>query len=314
MHIPDGYLDARTALATATLAAAGVALALRSAERHLPPRRVPLIGLTAAFVFAAQLLNFPVLGGTSGHLMGAVLAAVLLGPAAAVLVMTAVLVLQALVFADGGITTLGANLFNMALVAPVAGHGVYRLTIRLAGNTSRGRLAATAFAAWCSTLLASAACAAELALSHTAAWDVVFPAMTGIHMLIAVGEALITTLVVRTILIERPGLVGDQAGSIRTPMPGGVVVQGILVAIVLAAAIAPFACSWPDGLEKVASTLGFEHKATRPLLTTPFADYRIPWIVSPAFSTAVAGAAGTLLAFFAAHLLARRLARNEAAK
>ena len=124
MHIPDGFLDARTAVATGVLATAGLGLALAGVRRTVPPRRIPLIGLAAAFVFAAQMLNFPVAGGTSGHLIGAVLAAVLLGPSAAVLVMSAVLILQCLMFADGGVTALGANLFSMALVAPAVGYGI----------------------------------------------------------------------------------------------------------------------------------------------------------------------------------------------
>ena len=124
MHVPDGFLDARTLAATAGLAVVGLGLALREVRRNLPPRRVPLIGLAAAFVFAAQMLNFPVAAGTSGHLIGAALAAVLLGPAAAIVAMTAVLLLQALMFADGGITALGANVLNLAVIAPLAAHGV----------------------------------------------------------------------------------------------------------------------------------------------------------------------------------------------
>ncbi|MDR7465106.1 MAG: energy-coupling factor ABC transporter permease, partial [Armatimonadota bacterium] len=126
MHIPDGFLDTPTAIAGGVLAAAGLGLALRTVRRTLPHRAVPLVGVAAAFIFAAQMLNFPVAGGTSGHLIGAVLAAVLLGPSAAVLVMSSVLILQAFLFADGGITALGANIFNMALVASLLGYALYR--------------------------------------------------------------------------------------------------------------------------------------------------------------------------------------------
>src|SRR5512143_477384 len=127
MHIPDGFLDAKTAIATGGLALAGLGVALRQARLSLPPRRVPLLGLSAAFIFAAQMLNFPVAGGTSGHLIGGVLAAVLLGPSAAVLVLTCVLVVQCLMFADGGLLALGANVFNMGLASVVGGYLVYRL-------------------------------------------------------------------------------------------------------------------------------------------------------------------------------------------
>lgn len=128
---------------------------------------MPLIGLAAAFVFAAQMLNFPVAGGTSGHLIGGVLAAVLLGPSAAVVVLSSVLILQCLLFVDGGLTALGANIFSMALVAPVIGYGVYFVVRRAGGEGLRGRLLATGFAAWCSTVAASVVCAGELAASGT---------------------------------------------------------------------------------------------------------------------------------------------------
>src|SRR5512142_1314369 len=190
MHLPDGILDARTSLLCTGAAAAGVGIALREVRAALEPRRMPMIGLAAAFVFAAQMLNFPVAGGTSGHLIGAVLAAVLLGPSAAIVVMSAVVILQCFMFTDGGLTALGANLFNMALLAPVVGYAIYSLIRRIAGDSLRSRLLATAFASWCSTVAAAIACAGELAMSGTAAWAAAFPAMTAVHMLIGIGEAL----------------------------------------------------------------------------------------------------------------------------
>src|SRR5512145_1942343 len=152
MHIPDGFLDARTLVTAAGLSAVGLAIALRAVRRNLPPRRVPLLGLAAAFVFAAQMLNFPVAAGTSGHLIGAALAAVLLGPAAAIVAMTAVLLLQALMFADGGITALGANVLNLAVIAPLVAYSVYRAIRGVAGDGRQATLLATGFAAWCSTM------------------------------------------------------------------------------------------------------------------------------------------------------------------
>src|SRR3990172_1784829 len=134
MHIPDGFLDAKTAAGAGALALVGLSLALRQARLHLPPRRVPLMGLTAAFVFAGQMVNFPVAGGTSGHLLGATLTAVLVGPSAAVVVLAAVLIVQCFLFADGGVTALGANLVNLALVAPLGGYGVFRAVRPLAAG------------------------------------------------------------------------------------------------------------------------------------------------------------------------------------
>ena len=138
MHIPDGFVDARTAVATGLIAGAGVGVALREVRRSLPPSRMPLLGVSAAFLFAAQMLNFPVAAGTSGHLVGGVLAVALLGPAAAVIVMTTVVVVQCLLFGDGGVTALGANVLNMAVVAPLVGYLPYRMLGRLLPG-ERGR-------------------------------------------------------------------------------------------------------------------------------------------------------------------------------
>jgi cobalt/nickel transport system permease protein len=310
VHIPDGFLDARTAVATGVLATAGLGLALAGVRRTVPPRRIPLIGLAAAFVFAAQMLNFPVAGGTSGHLIGAVLAAVLLGPSAAVLVMSAVLILQCLMFADGGVTALGANLFSMALVAPAVGYGIYRLLRRLVGEELRGRLFATAFAAWCSTVAAAISCAGQLALSGTVPLRVALPAMGGIHLLIGLGEALITTLVVAAVARARPELLLEQTEPRLQPRYGELAARGVLVALGLAIFVAPFASGWPDGLERVAATLGFEHRgAATPVLAAPLPDYQFPGVGSAALSTVIAGVAGTLVAFGLAWLLASLLTR-----
>jgi cobalt/nickel transport system permease protein len=315
LHIPDGFLDAKTAVATGVLAAAGLGVALAGVRRTLPPRRIPLIGLAAAFVFAAQMLNFPVAGGTSGHLIGAVLAAVLLGPGAAVLVMSAVLILQCLMFADGGLTALGANLFNMALVAPTVGFGVYRLLRRVVGEGLRGRLFATAFAAWCSTVAAAISCAGQLALSGTVPLGVALPAMGGIHMLIGLGEALITTLVVAAVARARPELLLEPAGPRLQRSYGELAARGVLIALGLAFFVAPFASSWPDGLERVAATLGFEHHAVAtPAFTAPLPDYRFPGGGSVARSTVIAGAVGTLVAFGLAWLLATLLTLPRGAR
>ena len=166
----------------------GLGVALRQARTHLPARRVPLLGLSAAFVFAAQMLNFPVAGGTSGHLIGGVLTAVLLGPGAAVIVISTGLIVQCFLFADGGITALGANVFNMALVGGVGGWTVYRAVSMFSKNL-RSRLLAAALAAWISTMLASVACAGELAASGTVDWSVGWPAMVSVHALIEIGRA-----------------------------------------------------------------------------------------------------------------------------
>ena len=307
MHLPDGFLDARTSVLCTGAAATGVGIALREVRQSVSPRQMPLLGLGAAFVFAAQMLNFPVAGGTSGHLVGGVLMAVLLGPSAAVLVMTCVLMVQCLMFADGGLTALGANVFNMGILNVCAGYCIFRLARRcMRGDQDRATVFAAAFAAWCGTVLAAIGCAGELALSRTVAWSVAFPAMADVHMLIGIGEGLATGLVVMSVLRSRPQLVvGAQAKESTTGV--GFIGYGLLLAFGLAVFVAPFACRWPDGLEAVARQLGFDGRAAAPVLESPFANYQVPFFGSGTVATAVAGLVGTILAFIAAYMLARVL-------
>lgn len=306
MHIPDGFLDTKTAVAAGVLAAAGLAVALRQARAHLPPRRVPLLGLTAAFVFAAQMINFPVAGGTSGHLIGAVLAAVLLGPSAAVIVISAVLIVQCLMFADGGISALGANIFNMAVLGAVGGWAIYHLVCRAVKGLF-GRVLAAAFAAWCSTVIASVACAGELAASGTVRFSVALPAMAGIHMLIGLGEGIITALVLVAVARARPELLEpDDATEPRRPY-GAVVCYGSLIALGLALFVSPLASRWPDGLDRTAEFLAFKGKAAAPLVPAPIPDYEMPGFRWGTLGTSIAGAVGTIVVFGLAWLLARAL-------
>jgi len=305
VHIPDGFLDAKTAVATGALAVAGLGFALRQARRHLPARRVPLLGLSAAFVFAAQMLNFPVAGGTSGHLIGAVLTAALLGPSAAVSVISAVLFVQCLMFADGGLSALGANIFNMALVGGVGGWAVYYLVSR-AFKGLFGRVLAAAFASWCSTVMASVACAGELAASGVVRWSVVLPTMAGVHMLIGLGEGLITALVLTGLSRTRPELILESAQAAGARPYGLVAVYGVLVALGLALFVSPFASQSPDGLDKTAEELGFEGKA-RVTVPAPMPEYTIQRFSGARVGTSIAGAVGTIAVFGLCWGLARAL-------
>ena len=306
MHIPDGFIDGKTAAVTAVLAVAGVGLALRRVKRELPPRKVPLLGLAAAFLFATQMLNFPVAAGTSGHLIGGVLVAALLGPSAAVVVVTTVLIVQCFLFADGGVSALGANIFNMAILAVMAGYAVYRLLCRWLPGF-RGRVTAIAFAGWFSTVLASISCAGQLALSGTVGWSAAFAAMAGVHVFIGIGEGLISALVLLSIQRTRPDLIGNGERTKSAAGWGEFVGYGLLVALGLAVFVAPFACSWPDGLEFVAGKLGFEHKASQSVLPAPVPGYEMPGVKWTAGATALAGAAGSLIVFGLALLLGRLL-------
>lgn len=206
MHIPDGFLSLPVWASGWAVTVAFLSWCAKKTHQFLQEKMVPLMGVMCAFVFAAQMLNFPVFGGTSGHLLGGVLAAVLLGPWAAALVLACVLAVQCLVFQDGGLFALGANIFNMALVGTAGGYGLFKVLYRFMPS-SKGFATAIAVAAWFSVVLASSSCAVELALSGTARFGSVFAAMVGVHALIGIGEALITTLVVEFVVKARPDLV-----------------------------------------------------------------------------------------------------------
>ncbi len=205
MHIPDGFLNVGTAATTYAVSAGGIANAVRLANRKLGEKQVPLMGILAAFIFAAQMLNFPVAGGTSGHFLGAALAAILLGPWAALLILTVVLLGQSLVFQDGGLLALGANIFNMGIVGSFSAYWVHRALSRIARGTS-GRTVAVFLAGWVSVVLAAVACSIELALSGVSPLEAVLPAMVGVHTLIGIGEGLITAAVVSLIAATRSDL------------------------------------------------------------------------------------------------------------
>lgn len=206
MHIPDGFLAMNTWLTTWLISTAGISYSIKIASRKLKERFIPLMGVMSAFIFAAQMLNFPVAGGTSGHLLGGVLAAILLGPFSAAIVISVVLIVQCLIFQDGGITALGANILNMSIIGTMLGYLVYKLICKaIRGN--KGIFISTFISAWFSVVLASSACAFELAISGTSPLGIVFPAMVGIHAIIGIGEGLITLLVIGFILRVRPDLI-----------------------------------------------------------------------------------------------------------
>ena len=207
MHIPDGFLDPGVAAATGVVAGGAVVVGLRKAEATFDERRAPLLGVTAAFVFAAQMLNFPVAGGTSGHFLGAALATVLLGPWLACLVLAVVLLVQAFLFADGGVSALGANLLNMGVVGALGAGLFLGVATRVLPRTRRAFLGAVAVASWLAVVAGSVACSFELAISGTVPLGTVLPAMVGVHALIGVGEAVVTVAAVSAVLAARPDLV-----------------------------------------------------------------------------------------------------------
>jgi len=218
MHIPDGFLSAPVTAGSFAVSALGVGIAVSRLKGRLEDKQVPLLGVTAAFVFAAQMLNFPVAAGTSGHFLGAAFLTALLGPGAALLVLSLVISLQCLLFADGGLTALGANVLNMGLVAVGTAWLVQGLGSRL---PRKPRLWVTGLSAWISVVAASIACAAELALSGAAPWKSALFAMAGVHAVIGVGEALITVSVLSVVAKTRPDLL-----SLNRPVTPGVAWEG----------------------------------------------------------------------------------------
>jgi len=311
MHIPDGFLSARVALGYAALSSLGIGVACYRLRSESDRGQSALLGVSAAFVFAAQMVNFPVVAGTSGHLVGSALAAALLGLPGALIVMTAVLIVQCLVFADGGVFALGANVFNLGLVGCVVGYCCYRLLCGRAPSSTR-RVAAVAFAGWCATLAGALSCASQLALSGTARLPVVLPALLGVHALIGLGEAVISALVVATVLRFRPELLERAAnGGLEARAPASAVLAGLGLSVAVAALLGPLAYAAPDGFAHVMQSLGLRASA-QPSPLAPLSEYGIPGVVSGVLATVLAGCFGTLLLFGLCWLLARALVPRPA--
>lgn len=210
LHIPDGFLSLPVSLVTWIVTLVLIALALNKVQADYQERAVPLMGVCAAFIFAAQMINFPIPGGTSGHLVGGTLAGVLLGPWAGSLVVSVVFIVQAVLFQDGGLTVLGANIFNMGLIGTFGGYYLYKaIRFALGRNSWRGMLVGTAVAAWVSVVVAAMATALQIAWSGTVPLLVALTAMVSWHVLIGVGEALITVVAVSFVWRSRPDLFYD---------------------------------------------------------------------------------------------------------
>lgn len=291
MHIPDGFLSVAVALALWLLAIMAVAYALRRLNAGFEERKVPLMGVLAAAIFAGQMLNFAVTGGTSGHLMGAAIATILLGPWAAVLVLTAVVSIQALIFQDGGILALGANIFNIAVVGVGVSYFTYRTAQRLAQGKKWGIFGGGFAAGWLSVFISALAVGLQLAVSGTSPANLAVPAMAAIHALIGVGEGLITVGALAFLYTARRDLVVH--GSEAVPAGKAVWIGGLLLAVGLAV-LAPLASSNPDGLEWVAEQRGFLGLAQGSSYGI-IPDYVLPGISNTAVATILAGVAGLML-------------------
>lgn len=304
LHIPDGFLNLVVSLIFWVITIIMVGLAVSKTNKSLGEKQIPLMGVMAAFIFAAQMLNFPIAGGTSGHFLGGALAAIVLGPWAGILVMTAVVGVQALLFQDGGLLVMGANIFNMGILTAVVGFGLYRLVV----HQKRGvRLAVAGGGAWIATMAAALITSLQLWLSGTTRLEIVLPAMLGVHALIGIGEGLITVAALTYIEQTRPDLLSVE----KTAREGGRgwMVGGVLITLA-AVLISPLASGSPDGLERVAENLGFLGSG----LDAPYQilpDYTIPFFGETALSTILAGVVGAAVLMGLLILLGRNLRKRS---
>ncbi|MEV6422883.1 energy-coupling factor ABC transporter permease [Streptomyces sp. NPDC051662] len=318
MHVPDGFIDLPVSAATGAVAAGAVAVSLRGARRELDERTAPLAGLVAAFIFAVQMLNFPVAAGTSGHLLGGALAAILVGPYTGVLCISVVLLMQGILFADGGLTALGVNITDMAVVTTVVAYALFRTLVKLLPRTRRSVTVASFVAALVSVPAAALGFTLFYWLGGTTDIPIgkVLTGMVGVHVLIGIGEAAITALTVGAVIAVRPDLVYGARG-LSAPLKlrvGGELVDaapasgplpvaarstrkvwatGLVTALVLAGFVSFYASASPDGLEKVAADQGIDRK-TEPHHTadSPLADYGVKDVDDARISGGLAGVIG----------------------
>lgn len=293
MHIPDGFLSIQVSIFLWLITVLVVGYALKRVGADLGERQVPIMGVLAAAIFAGQMLNFAVAGGTSGHLIGAALATIILGPWAATLVLTCVITIQALIFQDGGLLVLGANIVNMAIVAVTVAYMVFRTLNRLAGGHSWSIFVGGFLAAWMSVEVAALGTALELALSGTSPANIAIPAMGGIHALIGIGEGLITVGALAFLHASRRDLFKS---SETTPIRGRLVwVVGLMLVLLLAVA-SPLASRHPDGLMWVATRYGFLNSEQNPIFKL-IPHYLFPGVQNKTLATILAAMLGTVIVF-----------------
>jgi cobalt/nickel transport system permease protein len=320
VHVPDGFINAPTSAATGVIAAGAVAVSLRGARRELDERTAPLAGLVAAFIFAVQMLNFPVAAGTSGHLLGGALAAILVGPYTGVLCVSVVLLMQGILFSDGGLTALGVNITNMAIVTTVVAYALFRGLVKVLPRTRRSVTVASFVAALVSVPAAALAFTLMYAIGGTTDVSIgkVATAMIGVHVLIGIGEAVITALTVGAVIAVRPDLVYGARGLTQKlklrvngelvdapgaePEPAPVAARtshrrvwaaGLAASLLLAGFVSFYASADPDGLEKVATDHGIDKKAEEHAVAdSPLADYGVKDVDDARLSGGLAGVIG----------------------
>ena len=300
MHIPDGFLSMPVWLGLNAAAAPAVGYLARRSQRRLEEASIPLLGTMGAFVFAAQMINFPVAPGTSGHLIGGALLAITLGPAAAGVVMTAILAVQALVFQDGGILALGANVFNMALAGVLAGYAPFYFL-----GAGSWRRPAIFLGGLLSVMVSALLAMAQLLLSGVQISGAVLGLSLGVFLISGVLEGAITLAVAGALESLKPGLARAGGGPKGNRLAASLGVTAVLLAVVGVM----FASAHPDGLEKLAENLGIAGRA-QALLASPVADYEAAFAGSLWVSRATAGLLGLTLIFGLSLVLGRWMARR----
>ena len=303
LHIPDGFLNLVVSLICWAITAITLSVAISRTNKSLGEKQVPLMGIMAAFIFAAQMINFPVAGGTSGHLLGGALAAIVLGPWAGMLVMTAVIAVQALLLQDGGLLVMGANILNMGLLTAAIGYGLYRSVL---GRSRGTKLVVAGVAAWLSVMAGALATALQLWLSGTSNLQTVVIAMLGVHTFIGIGEALITVAALAFILRTRPDLLGEQ--SVSAQGGRGWVFAGIVISMIVVL-LSPLASTNPDGLIRVAQDLGFIDSAQS--RSGPLAGYSVSFFADASASKIAAGIIGALVVLTLAFVAGRSLQKKS---
>ena len=311
MHIRDGILSPEVCLATGLISLAAVGFSLRKLRVDLEDRAVPLTGMLAAVVFAGQMVNFPLIGlPVSGHLLGGVLASVMLGPWAGCLSIAMVLIVQAVLFNDGGLMSLGANILNMGVVGAWGGYAIYSTLRKSFGNQAFSAIPASVIAAWVSVLAAAALFCVEFGCSTGSrefSLRGIFTLMVMYHALIGVGEALITGSILSFVLARRPDLIpaAKPAGPISNL--GRFVTAGLISALAVAAILAPFKSDHPDGLDKVMQEMNLERLdfEREPLILDGYEIPLPPGYNWPAVATSLAGILGTAVVFVIAFTLAK---------
>jgi cobalt/nickel transport system permease protein len=303
LHIPDGFLSLVVSLFCWAITALTLAIAISHTNRSLGEKQVPLMGVMAAFIFAAQMINFPVAGGTSGHLLGGALAAIILGPWPAMLVMTAVIVVQGLLFQDGGLLVMGANILNMGIITAAIGYGLYRGTF---GSSRTAKLAVAGIASWLSVIAGALITSLQLWLSGTSNLQTVVLAMLSVHALIGLGEALITVAALTFIFQTRPDLLDEK--SVAAQSGRGWVFAGVVISLIVIL-LSPFASVNPDGLNRVAMDLGFIHSAQ--VSKGSLAGYVIPFLANSSLGKILSGVIGAAVVLTLAFVTGRSLQKKS---